>query len=98
MKRVPSVLSLIWSFGLLSHLVYASHELDSCPGYRAEHVRVKEFALTAELVLAGEPCAVYGKELERLSFRVRYETGQCCSSLMSILREPTSLRRRTDTY
>ena len=77
MKRISHIYFLLLNVGVLSHLVKASHGLDSCPGYNAENVQVTEFALTADLVLAGEPCAVYGEELKKLSLLVEYQTGEC---------------------
>jgi alpha-glucosidase len=75
MKRISRVISLLLGVGILSHLVNASHDLDSCPGYNAENVQVTEFTLTADLLLAGEPCAVYGEEIQKLSLRVEYQSG-----------------------
>jgi alpha-glucosidase len=76
MKRISHLYFLLLNVGVSSYFVNASHELDSCPGYNAENVQVTEFALTADLVLAGEPCAVYGEELQKLSLLVEYQTGE----------------------
>jgi alpha-glucosidase len=56
-------------------LASASPNLDSCPGYDAVNVQVTETGLTADLILAGEPCGVYGPEIERLSLLVQTQTG-----------------------
>jgi alpha-glucosidase len=49
--------------------------LDACPGYKAANVTVDGPKLTAKLVLAGNPCNVFGKDIEVLELSVVYETG-----------------------
>lgn len=78
MKRLSQLVALV---GAISHLVRASPDLNSCPGYNAENVQVTDFALTADLVLAGQPCAIYGEELPRLSLRVEYQAGGSRASI-----------------
>lgn len=48
--------------------------LDACPGYEATNVTTSANSLTANLVLAGEGCNVFGEDVERLSLQVTYET------------------------
>lgn len=48
--------------------------LDACPGYKATNVTTSVNSLTANLVLAGKGCNVFGEDLERLSLQVTYET------------------------
>jgi alpha-glucosidase len=51
--------------------------LDACPGYNATNVKVNgsESRLSANLVLAGKPCNVFGNDIEVLDLVVVYETG-----------------------
>ncbi|EIW82144.1 glycoside hydrolase family 31 protein [Coniophora puteana RWD-64-598 SS2] len=48
--------------------------LDKCPGYNAENVNAQASQLTADLVLAGNACNVFGKDAEKLKLEVTYET------------------------
>ncbi|KIM30453.1 glycoside hydrolase family 31 protein [Serendipita vermifera MAFF 305830] len=74
MKKLSRFATLFLSFGCISTLVRAASVLDACPGYNAENVQVTHSSLTADLVLAGEPCAIYGQELPKLSLHVEYQT------------------------
>lgn len=49
--------------------------LASCPGYVASDVKTSPNGLTANLVLAGTACNVYGVDLANLTLEVVYETG-----------------------
>lgn len=54
--------------------------LDACPGYNATNVDVHGNGLTADLVLGGKPCNVFGNDIQKLSLSVVYETGtETCS-------------------
>lgn len=46
---------------------------DACPGYKASQVKEDAHGLTAILTLAGEPCNVYGTDVEVLSLKVEYQ-------------------------
>ena len=46
---------------------------DVCPGYKASDVQQDDRGLSATLSLAGEPCNVYGIDLEELSLSVEYQ-------------------------
>ena len=48
--------------------------LDACPGYNVKNVHTSTRGLTAELVLAGQACNVFGTDLQRLTLEVVYET------------------------
>ncbi|KAH9483447.1 putative alpha/beta-glucosidase agdC [Psilocybe cubensis] len=48
--------------------------LEACPGYAASNVKVRHDGLSADLVLAGEACNVFGNDVQRLSLNVTYET------------------------
>jgi len=50
--------------------------LDSCPGYDATNVKSAGPSLTADLVLAGEACNVFGNDTRQLQLEVTYETGK----------------------
>ena len=49
--------------------------LDACPGYIATNVEARREGLTADLVLGGKPCNVFGNDIQKLSLSVVYETG-----------------------
>lgn len=44
-----------------------------CPGYKASNVQETPVGLTADLNLAGDPCNVYGTDIETLSLVVEYQ-------------------------
>lgn len=46
-----------------------------CPGYRASDVQKNANGMTAKLTLAGDGCAIYGKDIEDLTLTVEYQTG-----------------------
>ena len=48
--------------------------LDACPGYKAQNVHSLGPKLTADLVLAGKACDVFGKDIQKLKLEVTYET------------------------
>ncbi|KIK51755.1 glycoside hydrolase family 31 protein [Collybiopsis luxurians FD-317 M1] len=48
--------------------------LDACPGYKVQNPVTEGAALTADLVLAGKACNVFGNDLEQLKLAVTYET------------------------
>lgn len=43
---------------------------DVCPGYQATHITEIKYGITAQLKLAGEPCNVYGRDVEDLTLIV----------------------------
>ncbi|KAH9923696.1 alpha-glucosidase [Epithele typhae] len=47
--------------------------LDACPGYTVDSVVTQGNALTANLVLAGTPCNVFGTDIAALKLEVTYE-------------------------
>ena len=51
--------------------------LDACPGYKAKNVVNLGHKLRADLVLAGEPCNVFGEDIEKLKLEVTYENSEC---------------------
>ncbi|KAJ2686820.1 hypothetical protein IWW39_003359 [Coemansia spiralis] len=46
----------------------------TCPGYVAGNVSQTGDGFTAELTLAGPPCALYGRDIKRLELGVRFDT------------------------
>ncbi|KAI9837043.1 MAG: hypothetical protein M1819_000692 [Sarea resinae] len=45
-----------------------------CPGYTASDLRITPTSLTATLSLAGDPCNIYGTDIDRLSLTVEYQS------------------------
>ncbi|KAH7924680.1 glycoside hydrolase family 31 protein [Leucogyrophana mollusca] len=48
--------------------------LDACPGYKVENARSEGAKLTADLLLAGTGCNVFGTDVAKLALEVTYET------------------------
>ncbi|KAF5392729.1 hypothetical protein D9757_000858 [Collybiopsis confluens] len=48
--------------------------LDACPGYDVQNPATKGASFTADLVLAGKACNVFGNDLTALDLAVTYET------------------------
>ena len=48
--------------------------LDACPGYKVEHVSTSGSSISADLVLAGSACNVFGADVSKLKLDVTYET------------------------
>jgi alpha-glucosidase len=48
--------------------------VESCPGYKATNVQTNGSKLSADLVLAGQACNVYGEDVQKLKLEVQYET------------------------
>ncbi|GJE88081.1 glycoside hydrolase family 31 protein [Phanerochaete sordida] len=63
---------------LVASVVSGTHTdpavLDACPGYKATNVHSLGSTLTANLVLAGKACNVFGTDIEKLKLEVTYET------------------------
>lgn len=51
-----------------------AQSIDHCPGYNATNISNTNNGFTADLVLAGAACNVYGPDLQKLSLSVVYET------------------------
>ncbi|KAL2829212.1 glycosyl hydrolases family 31-domain-containing protein [Aspergillus cavernicola] len=65
---------LLWSLLALVHSVSSSLSLDNCLGYRAVNVEERPGGLSADLMLVGQPCNTYGRDIENLRLEVEYET------------------------
>ncbi|KAJ3553233.1 hypothetical protein NP233_g12693 [Leucocoprinus birnbaumii] len=50
--------------------------LDACPGYHATNVSSDSGRLTAELLLAGQGCNIFGEDRRSLALTVVYETNE----------------------
>ncbi|KAF8592469.1 glycoside hydrolase family 31 protein [Ramaria rubella] len=48
-------------------------EASTCPGYTAKNIKATPSSLTADLILAGEACNVFGQDVEELKLSVVYE-------------------------
>ena len=76
----PTGLSWALSAAFVASTVSATYVdpnvLDACPGYKATDVISKGSSLTANLVLAGAPCNVFGNDTEKLKLEVTYETSK----------------------
>jgi alpha-glucosidase len=74
-------LDIVVLTGLAFRFVWAEYVdpavLDACPGYKATKVSTEGNTLTANLVLAGQPCNVFGNDTKTLKLEVDYETGEC---------------------
>ncbi|KAK5167446.1 uncharacterized protein LTR77_007145 [Saxophila tyrrhenica] len=46
---------------------------DGCPGYKAHSVVETDHGITADLVLDGEPCSVFGNDIHDLHLEVAYQ-------------------------
>lgn len=51
-------------------------DIVECPGYKASNINERGSSLTADLVLNGDPCNVYGEDLRNLKLLVEYQTGE----------------------
>ncbi|KAI1193145.1 glycoside hydrolase family 31 protein [Nemania serpens] len=51
----------------------AADARDVCPGYKASNVAETPLGLTADLILAGDACNIYGTDIEALSLVVEYQ-------------------------
>ncbi|KAG6902075.1 hypothetical protein C0995_004774 [Termitomyces sp. Mi166 len=79
----PKTLQNILSATLVAFLFQASSShstfvdpsvLDSCSGYSATNITTSGATLTADLILNGEGCAVFGSDIKHLGLTVVYET------------------------
>lgn len=68
--------SFLATFILAVPSIAAAVSLESCPGYKAINVKQTGSSLTADLVLAGKPCNVFGNDTARLVLEVEYEDSE----------------------
>ena len=76
MLQLLAIALSIFSFSLHSVLGtwIEPSVLDACPGYNATNIKTKGTTLTADLLLAGKPCNVFGNDLSKVTLAVEYET------------------------
>ncbi|KAI7521365.1 hypothetical protein KC316_g19553, partial [Hortaea werneckii] len=53
--------------------VTAPNAQAECPGYRASNIMKTQTSLTADLLLAGEACNLYGYDVHELTLDVEYQ-------------------------
>ncbi len=79
-------LSIIVCAVVLTRSVWATvtnpKVLDGCPGYKASSINSEGSKLTADLTLSGDPCNVFGADIETLSLEVTYETSESVASFV----------------
>ncbi|KAH9857437.1 alpha-glucosidase [Lenzites betulinus] len=72
--RAAVSLAVLGQLALLSSATVTDPAvLDACPGYKAKNVFTFGLKLTADLVLAGKACNVYGNDIAKLKLEVTYE-------------------------
>lgn len=73
---VTAFLSLLGATADLARAVEVDPALlDTCPGYNATNIKVDGPRVSANLILAGKPCNVFGNDIKVLDLAVVYETG-----------------------
>ncbi|KAG5640772.1 hypothetical protein DXG03_007241 [Asterophora parasitica] len=71
--RVAVLASLLHATGL--HAAFVDPKvLDACSGYSASNIQSSGAVLTADLVLNGQGCNVFGSDIKKLGLKVTYET------------------------
>ena len=65
-----------------------------CPGYTASNVKRSPFGLTATLTLAGEPCNVYGNDVDTLTLTVQYQS----ADRLSVKIQPSNLSPQNTSW
>ncbi|KAI9167892.1 glycoside hydrolase family [Paramyrothecium foliicola] len=63
-----------WFIFLAACDIGQSVKAQSCPGYRASNVLQSDYGLTADLTLDGEPCDLYGYDIQDLRLIVEYQS------------------------
>ena len=71
--------------------------LDACPGYNATNIKNNGPTLTADLVLNGKGCNVFGPDVQKLTLNVVYETGEFMVVEVTVLVTEVCLHRRSDS-
>ncbi|KAJ3842661.1 glycoside hydrolase family 31 protein [Lentinula raphanica] len=72
--RIASLLSLLPFVTFASATWIEPSVLDACPGYNVTNAVDQDGTFTANLVLAGAGCNVFGTDVEALNLTVTYET------------------------
>lgn len=74
--RVLSTLGLAILASSVEGTVVDPNVLDACPGYSATNIKNNGPLLTADLILNGQGCNVFGTDVQKLTLNVVYETGK----------------------
>lgn len=72
--RVLSTLGLAILASSVEGTVVDPNVLDACPGYSATNIKNNGPLLTADLILNGQGCNVFGTDVQKLTLNVVYET------------------------
>jgi hypothetical protein len=81
---VIAFLSLLGTAADVAHAVDVDPALlDACPGYNATNVKADGPRLSANLILAGKPCNVFGNDIKVLDLVMEYETGTLTTRYMA---------------
>ena len=76
LRAASQLVLLAQTVALASATVTDPKFLDACPGYVAKNVANTRNTLTADLVLNGAACNVFGEDIETLKLEVTYETSE----------------------
>ena len=80
--RAALKFALLAQLASLASATYSDPKvLDACPGYKAKNVLDLGHKLTADLVLAGTACNVFGNDTEKLKLEVTYESRKSIHSM-----------------
>lgn len=72
----------------------AANAQSVCPGYKAGNVQHNQFGFTATLTLAGDPCNVYGDDVESLDLAVEYQS----ADRMHVEISPTYIGKNNESW
>lgn len=71
-----ALLALLLQAAGLSATVVDPKVLDACSGYSATNVKSSGAVLTADLLLNGQGCNIFGPDVKKLGIKVVYETSK----------------------
>ncbi|KAG6899905.1 hypothetical protein C0993_005484 [Termitomyces sp. T159_Od127] len=74
LEKILCVVAFLYQAGSAHSEFVDPAVLDACSGYSATNITTSGASLTADLVLDGEGCAVFGPDVEKLGLTVVYET------------------------
>lgn len=98
-SRAALKFALLTQLASLASATYSDPKvLDACPGYQAKNVFNYGHKLTADLVLGGTPCNVFGNDTEKLKLEVTYENSELFSHIPFLLPDSLNLARIRGPY
>lgn len=56
-----------------------SKDISECKGYTASNIRENGATISADLMLKGQPCNLYGEDIKNLKLLVEYQSGKSIS-------------------